>query len=75
MQFVTGTLKFQMNQSEFVDWLGYTQADKVQTSATVRAAAIFWAAQDGAVFTEETLDAIVREYEARYGVHMPGLSA
>jgi ATP-dependent protease HslVU (ClpYQ) ATPase subunit len=74
MQFKSGTFKIEMTQTQFVEWLGYAQADKHQTSASVRSAAIFWAEQDGAVFTDETLDAIVREYEATYGVHLEGLA-
>lgn len=75
MQFKAGSLKFEMTQTEFVEWLGYACADKVQTSASVREAAIFWAAQDGAVLADETLDAVVREYEATFGVKLEGLAA
>ena len=75
MQFKTGQLKFEMTQADFVDWLDHAQEGKVPTSASIREAAIFWAGRDGAVFTDESLDAVVREYEARFGVMLLGLAA
>lgn len=61
-----------LTQTEFVQWIAYAQADKVQTAASVRMAMEICA-------TEEQLDvdveAAAREYEATYGVHTPGLAA
>lgn len=68
-------LKFETTQAEFVEWVAYAQADKVQTPASVREAMLFWATLDDPTATLADIEPAAREYEARFGVHMPGLAA
>lgn len=67
-------LKFETTQTEFVDWIAYAQADKVQTPASVREAIRYWVGLDGVTPTEAEVEAVAREYEATHGVHL-GLAA